>query len=65
MDGNLHAIFRAKDGRKIHVEGNASARFEHGRLVATRGICPDCQAKMMAELDKLTAESETPPPPSS
>jgi PAS domain S-box-containing protein len=132
---NFQAIFRTKDGRKIHVEGNASARFENGRPVATRGIfrdiskrkaveeerekliaelqaalaevktlsgllpvcgwckkirddsgywnsvegylkkssgmdithgiCPDCQAKMVAELDKLTAESETPPPPSS
>jgi diguanylate cyclase len=131
---NFQAIFRTKGGRKIHVEGNASARFENGRPVATRGIfrdiskrkaveaerekliaelqaalaevktlsgllpvcgwckkirddsgywnsvegylkkssgmdithgiCPDCQAKMMAELDKLTAESETPPPPS-
>lgn len=130
---DFQAIFRAKDGRKIHVEGNANARFENGRPVATRGIfrdiskrkaaeeererliaelqaalaevktlsgllpvcgwckkirddsgywnsvegylkkssgvdithgiCPDCQARMMAELDKLTSESQ--PPPSS
>jgi len=131
----FEAIFRAKDGRKIFVEGNASARFEDGRPVATRGIfrdiskrkaveaererliaelqaalaevktlsgllpvcgwckkirddsgywnsvegylkkssgmdithgiCPDCQAKMMVELDQITSERAAQPPPSS
>jgi|GEM_PF-1048462 len=128
----FEAIFRAKDGRKIHVEGNANARFEDGRPVATRGIfrdiskrkaveaererlitelqaalaevktlsgllpvcgwckkirddsgywdsvegylkktsgldithgiCPECQAKMMADLDRISSDGPEPPP---
>ena len=35
------ADFKAKDGRRIAVEGSASCRFEDGKPVATRGIFRD------------------------
>lgn len=55
---SFEAIFRAKDGRKIFVEGNASCRFEDGRPVATRGIFRDISKRkaVEAEREKLIAE---------
>ncbi|KAF0170124.1 MAG: two-component system sensor-response regulator hybrid protein [Limisphaerales bacterium] len=65
---SFEAIFRAKDGRKIHVEGNANARFENGRAVATRGIFRDIskrkaveeeRERLIAELQAALAEVKT------
>lgn len=49
---NVPAIFRAKDGREIHVEGNASCRFENGRPVATRAIFRDITLRKMVEAER-------------
>jgi PAS domain S-box-containing protein len=35
---NVEAVFVAKDGREIAVEGNVNCLFEKGKPVATRGI---------------------------
>lgn len=35
---NIEAVFQAKDGTHIYVEGNANCRFADGKPVATRGI---------------------------
>ena len=45
----LEAVFLTKDGRSVHVEGNASCRFEDGRPVMTRGIFLDVTARKGAE----------------
>lgn len=37
----IEAVFKAKDGRKVEIEGSASCRFEDGKPVATRGIFRD------------------------
>lgn len=59
---NVQTTFRAKDGRKIEVEGNVSTRFSDGRVVATQGIFRDITdrkqfedyLKTMAHYDNLT-----------
>ena len=55
---NFQAIFRAKDGRSVYVEGNASCRFEHGKPVATRAIFRDITQRkaVEAERERLIAE---------
>jgi len=35
---NVEAVFVAKDGKLVPVEGNVNCRFEGGKPVATRGI---------------------------
>lgn len=49
---NLQAVFRAKDGRKVHVEGNASCRFEDGRPVSTRAIFRDITKRKLIEAER-------------
>jgi PAS domain S-box-containing protein len=51
----LDAIFKAKDGRRVEVEGSASCRFEDGRPVATRGIFRDVTERNKArdQLERL------------
>lgn len=49
---SFQAIFRAKDGRKIHVEGNANCRFENDRPVATRGIFRDISKRKAVEAER-------------
>ncbi|MEQ2008927.1 MAG: PAS domain S-box protein [Limisphaerales bacterium] len=55
---NLQAVFRARDGRAVHVEGNASCRFEDGRPVSTRAIFRDITKRKLveAERERLIAE---------
>lgn len=45
----MQAIFRSVDGRKIHVEGSASCRFEDGKPVATRAIFRDISKRKAVE----------------
>lgn len=65
---SFQAMFRARDGRKIHVEGNASCRFENGQPVATRGIFRDIskrkaieeeRERLITELQAALAEVKT------
>ncbi len=46
---NVEAVFVAKDGRLIPVQGNANCRFEEGKPVATRGIFRDITERKQAE----------------
>jgi len=46
---NLEAVFLAKDGRRIQVDGNVNCKFEQGRPVATRAIFRDVTARKAAE----------------
>lgn len=51
----IQAFFRAKDGRRVAIEGSASCRFESGRPVATRGIFRDVteRHRVEEELERL------------
>lgn len=53
MDGetihNVQAIFVAKDGRKILVEGNATPRYVGDSIIATQGIFRDVTERKQAE----------------
>lgn len=49
---NIEAIFVAKDGRNIHVEGNVSVRIADGRVIATQGIFRDITERKKAEDEK-------------
>ena len=53
----IEAKFVSKDGKEIVVEGNASCRFEEGRLVNTRGIFRDITERKQVE-DELREYSE-------
>ncbi|MFC2014886.1 PAS domain S-box protein, partial [Chloroflexota bacterium] len=46
---NVEAVFVAKDGILITVEGNANCRVEEGKVVASRGIFRDITARKQAE----------------
>jgi PAS domain S-box-containing protein len=37
----VETVLVARDGRNVHVEGRTNARYEEGRVVATRGIFRD------------------------
>ena len=47
--GRIETVFLAKDGRKIHVEGSSSCRFEAGQPVATRSIFRDISERRESE----------------
>lgn len=49
---NLQVLFRAKDGQTIHVEGNASCRFENGQAMATRAIFRDITKRKAVEAER-------------
>lgn len=49
---NLEVLFRAKDGQTIHVEGNASCRFENGQAIATRAIFRDITKRKAVEAER-------------
>jgi two-component system, sensor histidine kinase and response regulator len=54
----VETVFVARDGRRIHVEGNMSCRFdEHGRPLSMRGIWRDITARKGAERE-LRASQE-------
>ncbi len=46
---NIKTVFVTKDGREIHVEGTANAKFDKGKFVFTRGIFRDITERKMAE----------------
>ncbi len=48
----MQAIFRSKDGQKIHVDGSASCRFEDGKPVATRAIFRDISKRKAVEEER-------------
>lgn len=50
--GTLTADFRAKDGRRVPVEGSARCTFEDGRPMATRGIFRDITLRKAAEAER-------------
>jgi len=52
----IEAVFVAKDGRLVNVEGTSSCRFEDGKPVATRGIFRDVTERKQAE--KVLQKSE-------
>ncbi len=45
----IEAVFVAKDGRLVNVEGTSSCRLEDGKPVATRGIYRDITKRKQAE----------------
>jgi len=57
---NVEAIFVAKDGRLINVEGNVNARFIGGKVVASHGIFRDIteHKKSEEEIKKRVNELE-------
>jgi PAS domain S-box-containing protein len=48
---HIEAVFVAKDGRQISVEGSANCKFENGRPVHTRGIFHDITARKRVEAE--------------
>ena len=52
----LEAVFVAKDGREIIVEGSANCKSADGKPVATRGIFRDVTERR--RMEKVLAESE-------
>jgi PAS domain S-box-containing protein len=58
---NIETIFVAKDGRSIHVEGNANNWSKEGKIVASRGIFRDITERKLAEeklrqIDRMKSE---------
>jgi PAS domain S-box-containing protein len=55
----IEAVFRARDGRPVHVEGNVTCRFDdHGRPVSLRGIWRDSTARKRAERELRTSQDQ-------
>lgn len=54
---NVEAVFVAKDGREVIVEGSASCRFEKGEPVSTRGIFRDVTARKRAAEELRESEA--------
>ncbi len=52
----LEAVFLAKDGRRIHVEGNANCKFENGQPASTRAIFRDVTGRKAAEEARVEVE---------
>jgi PAS domain S-box-containing protein len=46
---HVDTVFIAKDGREIVVEGNANARFEEGKFIASRAIFRDVTDRKQTE----------------
>jgi len=46
---NIEAVFVAKDGKLVTVEGNANSRFKKGETVATRSIFRDITERKQVE----------------
>ncbi len=53
---NMEAVFVAKDGRLVAVEGNSNCRFEDGKPVGTRGIYRDITEHRNMEEELRIAE---------
>jgi PAS domain S-box-containing protein len=53
---NLEAVFVAKNGSRILVEGNAVPRIEGGKVIATHGFFLDCTDHKRAEGDLIRSE---------
>ncbi len=54
----VEAIFRAKDGSRVMLEGSISTRFTNGQLISTRGIFRDITKRKRLE-EELRALSLT------
>ena len=54
---NVEAVFVAKNGREVIVEGSASCRFEKGEPVSTRGIFRDVTARKRAAEELRESEA--------
>ncbi len=50
--GPVQAVFKAKDGRLVDLEGSVNCRMENGKPVETRGIYRDVTERRVAERDK-------------
>ncbi|MGV3754637.1 MAG: response regulator [Verrucomicrobiota bacterium] len=50
--GQVQAVFQAKDGRKVELEGSVNCRMEDGRPMETRGIYRDVTERRQAEREK-------------
>ena len=50
--GPVQAVFKAKDGRQVDLEGSVNCRMENGKPVETRGIYRDVTERRMAEREK-------------
>lgn len=48
----FEAVFRAKGGRAIYVEGSVNCRFENGAPVSTRGIFRDITERKTGERER-------------
>ncbi len=48
-ENNIETIFKTKDGRKIHVEGNINCRYEKDLLISTRGIFRDITERLTVQ----------------
>jgi PAS domain S-box-containing protein len=56
---NIQTIFVTKNGRLIHLEGNASARTVNGKIVATHGIFRDITERKKAEEERHRLEEKS------
>jgi PAS domain S-box-containing protein len=54
--GRIDAVFLAKDGRRVYLEGTSSVRFVEGRSVASRGIFRDVTDRRRAEASLRSSE---------
>lgn len=55
---NLRTVFRARDGRRVIVEGNINARIVDGRSVASRSIFRDITGIHEAKAEVLQHEAK-------
>jgi PAS domain S-box-containing protein len=58
---NVEAVFVAKNGKSLHVEGNINAVFKDGQVLATRAIFRDITERKEAEeklrkIDRMKSE---------
>jgi len=53
---NISAIFMARDGRKVLVEGNAAPRYIGDKVVATQGIFRDITERKQKEAERQELE---------
>lgn len=56
--GIIDAVFRARDGSKVYVEGMASCRMVEGQPQYTRGIFKDVTDRRKAEFELLSKNEE-------